>query len=473
MTEQSSTQSQLAPLFACSACCGNTAARCVLRVPIQAHVAKQRLMPAGSVASAPAPVSKAVSPFTGAAGLVARDGMPSQVHGQALPTSADGHQQLLQPPVDRANSKTQPLPDIFRAGEDCGDAGLASARVGETILPVASTSHPAQAPRRKPSLASPWAAAAAAGIAATSAQPVLAASAATASPSASAHPRAAANAEDLSPIVSYAQSTMLSQSSGLPSLSLTDDEQGASQGGRLAGRGGTAGNGLPSNLGEGAAAGPSGVVHPTLLGAAGNGAGGAASGGGPCASRSPFEGSHVQDLSLVSAVHGSGEHAHEVSSLTQALASAGVGHGAMAALAPANPLLRSPRGSGSGVLNFEQGAWEIDPAQIELGQRIGIGSYGEVYKGTWGGTEVAVKRFLETKLSPQLLQEFKDEVAIMARLRHPNVVLFMGAITRPGELAIVTQFMPRGSLFRLLHRAQVPLDPRRRLMIAMDIARGE
>ena len=41
------------------------------------------------------------------------------------------------------------------------------------------------------------------------------------------------------------------------------------------------------------------------------------------------------------------------------------------------------------------------------------------------------------------MQEFKDEVDIMARLRHPNVVLFMGAVTRPNQLAIVTQFIPR------------------------------
>jgi hypothetical protein len=49
-------------------------------------------------------------------------------------------------------------------------------------------------------------------------------------------------------------------------------------------------------------------------------------------------------------------------------------------------------------------AWEIDPAEVTYGQRIGIGSYGEVYKGLWRGTEVAVKRFLEQHLSPQLVQ---------------------------------------------------------------------
>ena len=43
---------------------------------------------------------------------------------------------------------------------------------------------------------------------------------------------------------------------------------------------------------------------------------------------------------------------------------------------------------------------EIDPHEVTLGPRIGIGSYGEVYKGTWRGTEVAVKRFIEQQDRP-------------------------------------------------------------------------
>lgn len=52
-------------------------------------------------------------------------------------------------------------------------------------------------------------------------------------------------------------------------------------------------------------------------------------------------------------------------------------------------------------------------------------------------------------------QEFREEVGIMQRLRHNNIVLFMGACSQPGNLCIVTQFVPRGSLFRLLHRCAV------------------
>ncbi|CAN4086664.1 unnamed protein product [Withania somnifera] len=115
---------------------------------------------------------------------------------------------------------------------------------------------------------------------------------------------------------------------------------------------------------------------------------------------------------------------------------------------------------------------EIPLEEITLGERIGLGSYGEVYRGEWHGTEVAVKKFLDQDLTGESLEEFKSEVMIMKRLRHPNVVLFMGAVTRPPNLSIVTEFLHRGSLYRLIHRSNNQLDERRRLRMALDAARG-
>ncbi|XP_070051133.1 serine/threonine-protein kinase CTR1-like isoform X1 [Nicotiana tomentosiformis] len=62
----------------------------------------------------------------------------------------------------------------------------------------------------------------------------------------------------------------------------------------------------------------------------------------------------------------------------------------------------------------------------------------------------------------------------MKRLRHPNIVLFMGAVIQPPNLSIVTEYLSRGSLYRLLHRpgARELLDERRRLCMAYDVANG-
>ncbi|MCO5604688.1 hypothetical protein L7F22_058858 [Adiantum nelumboides] len=100
------------------------------------------------------------------------------------------------------------------------------------------------------------------------------------------------------------------------------------------------------------------------------------------------------------------------------------------------------------------------------------GSCGTVFHGIWFGSDVAVKVFINQEYSSELLEDFRKEVALMRRLRHPNVLLFMGAVYSPQHLSIVTEFLPRGSLFRLLHKNTQRLDWRRRLLMVMDVARG-
>ncbi|KAL6531333.1 Serine/threonine-protein kinase edr1 [Orobanche minor] len=118
------------------------------------------------------------------------------------------------------------------------------------------------------------------------------------------------------------------------------------------------------------------------------------------------------------------------------------------------------------------GECEIVWEDLVLGERIGLGSYGEVYHADWNGTEVAVKKFLDQDFSGAALDEFKREVRIMRRLRHPNVVLFMGAVTRPPNLSIITEFLPRGSLYRIIRRPHCHIDEKRRIRMALDVAKG-
>ncbi|KHG30574.1 Serine/threonine-protein kinase CTR1 [Gossypium arboreum] len=117
----------------------------------------------------------------------------------------------------------------------------------------------------------------------------------------------------------------------------------------------------------------------------------------------------------------------------------------------------------------EVSEWEIQWENLQIGERIGIGSYGEVYRADWNGTEVAVKKFLDQDFSGDALVQFKCEVEIMLRLRHPNVVLFMGAVTRSPHFSILTEFLPRGSLYKLLHRSNPQLDEKRRMRMALDV----
>lgn len=116
--------------------------------------------------------------------------------------------------------------------------------------------------------------------------------------------------------------------------------------------------------------------------------------------------------------------------------------------------------------------YEILWEDLTIGEQIGQGSCGTVYHGLWYGSDVAVKVFSKQEYSDDIIHSFRQEVSLMKRLRHPNVLLFMGAVTSPQRLCIVTEFLPRGSLFRLLQRNTSKLEWRRRVHMALDIARG-
>ncbi|KAK8681982.1 hypothetical protein V6N13_054379 [Hibiscus sabdariffa] len=76
--------------------------------------------------------------------------------------------------------------------------------------------------------------------------------------------------------------------------------------------------------------------------------------------------------------------------------------------------------------------YEILWEELTTREQIGKGCCGTVYHGLWYGSDVAIKIF------PNL--EYSEDV-INRRLRHPNVLLFMGAVTSPQRLCIVTEFL--------------------------------
>lgn len=69
------------------------------------------------------------------------------------------------------------------------------------------------------------------------------------------------------------------------------------------------------------------------------------------------------------------------------------------------------------------------------------------------------------------MRAFYSELDVMARLRHPNILLFMGACVRPGQLMLVMDYLPRGSLAQLLHSAE-PLALDLRMRMCRDVAAG-
>lgn len=118
---------------------------------------------------------------------------------------------------------------------------------------------------------------------------------------------------------------------------------------------------------------------------------------------------------------------------------------------------------------------EIDPEEITILRDLGAGATSNVFEGTWRGTRVAVKRFHTPARGwdRTALAHFSEEVRVMCTLRHPHVVMFMGASTRPPVLAIVMEHMALGSLRDVLDNellVQIPF--KLKVAIAHHAAKG-
>ncbi|XP_004487153.1 uncharacterized protein [Cicer arietinum] len=137
-----------------------------------------------------------------------------------------------------------------------------------------------------------------------------------------------------------------------------------------------------------------------------------------------------------------------------------------------NKVLESLMFNNKPLLPYE--AWNIDFSELTVGTRVGIGFFGEVFRGIWNGTDVAIKVFLEQDLTAENMEDFCNEISILSRLRHPNVILFLGACTKPPRLSMVTEYMEMGSLYYLIHLSgqKKKLSWRRRLKMLRDICKG-
>ncbi|CAN1319144.1 G-type lectin S-receptor-like serine/threonine-protein kinase RKS1 [Linum perenne] len=106
--------------------------------------------------------------------------------------------------------------------------------------------------------------------------------------------------------------------------------------------------------------------------------------------------------------------------------------------------------------------------------KLGEGGYSLVYKGKLpNGKEVAVKRL--SKNSSQGLEQFKNEVLLIAKLQHRNLVKLHGCCIEDDEQMLIYEYLPCNSLDSLLfvdESQRLFLDWKKRFNIIIGIARG-
>lgn len=123
----------------------------------------------------------------------------------------------------------------------------------------------------------------------------------------------------------------------------------------------------------------------------------------------------------------------------------------------------------SKLVSYED--WEIPIEEIIMGHRIGSGSFGTVFRGHWHGP-VAIKRLNVSNPNPTQLQAFKNEVGVLRKTRHVNILLFMGCVSRDRQLAIVTQWCEGSSLYKHLHVIDTKFDLFQSIDISRQTAQG-
>ncbi|KAI4348885.1 hypothetical protein L6164_009551 [Bauhinia variegata] len=108
---------------------------------------------------------------------------------------------------------------------------------------------------------------------------------------------------------------------------------------------------------------------------------------------------------------------------------------------------------------------------------LGRGGFGVVYKGELDdGTKIAVKRMESGVIRTKALDEFQAEIAVLSKVRHRHLVSLLGYSIEGNEKVLVYEYMPQGALSKhLFHWKHLKLEPlswKRRLNIALDVARG-
>ena len=113
--------------------------------------------------------------------------------------------------------------------------------------------------------------------------------------------------------------------------------------------------------------------------------------------------------------------------------------------------------------------WAVRREEIELtGPELGVGSWATVTVAKFRGAQVAVKR-IHNQIIPQLnIQLFQREMNIAARLRHPNLIQFIGA-TREGKM-IVMELMTTSLRSQL--ETEEYFQPKLVKAISLDVALG-
>uniref|UniRef100_A0A8C0BKW6 Tyrosine-protein kinase n=1 Tax=Buteo japonicus TaxID=224669 RepID=A0A8C0BKW6_9AVES len=116
--------------------------------------------------------------------------------------------------------------------------------------------------------------------------------------------------------------------------------------------------------------------------------------------------------------------------------------------------------------------WVLNHEDVTLGELLGKGNFGEVYKGTLKDkTPVAVKTCKED-LPQELKIKFLSEARILKQYDHPNIVKLIGVCTQRQPIYIVMELVPGGDFLSFLRKKKDELKTKQLVKFSLDAASG-
>ena len=98
-----------------------------------------------------------------------------------------------------------------------------------------------------------------------------------------------------------------------------------------------------------------------------------------------------------------------------------------------------------------------------------MGGFSTIHRGRYMQLQVAIKKVFNPNISEELLNEFNNEVSMLAKYRHPNIVLMIAAITTPPQLCLIMQLVKQGTLYDLIHKRKANLSDQEKRRITLQI----
>lgn len=127
---------------------------------------------------------------------------------------------------------------------------------------------------------------------------------------------------------------------------------------------------------------------------------------------------------------------------------------------PTNPTLSRQPG-----IQFEQ---------LRLRNRLAGRHCTELWRGTWQDQDIVARLFRpRSQAAPRLRREFNEQLSRLRIFNNTNVLPVLTAVVSDQRLILVSQFMPYGSLFDVLHSEHgIIIDANKAIGFALDIAKG-